>query len=39
VLVNYFDRINLSVAQQALHVEFGITAVMFGYLSSAYSWT
>ena len=39
VLVNYFDRINLSVAQQALHAEFGISVVMFGYLLSAYSWT
>jgi len=39
VLVNYFDRINLSVAQGALHAEFGITTVTFGYLLSAYSWT
>lgn len=39
VLVNYFDRINLSVAQQALHAEFGISVVTFGYLLSAYSWT
>ncbi len=39
VLVNYFDRINLSVAQQALHREFGITTITFGYLLSAYSWT
>lgn len=37
--MNYFDRINLSVAQQALHAEFGITVVTFGYLLSAYSWT
>lgn len=39
VLVNYFDRLNLSVSQDALHATFGISAVMFGYLSSAYSWT
>src|SRR5512133_3585270 len=39
VLVNYFDRINLSVAQDALHSEFGISDVSFGYLLSAYSWT
>jgi len=39
VLVNYFDRVNLSVSQQALHDTFGISTVMFGYLLSAYSWT
>lgn len=39
VLVNYFDRVNLSVSQQALHNSFGITAVTFGYLLSAYSWS
>ena len=39
VLINYFDRINLSVSQSALHAEFGITTVTFGYLLSAYSWT
>jgi MFS transporter, ACS family, D-galactonate transporter len=39
VLVNYFDRVNLSVSQQALTTTFGITSVMFGYLSSAYNWT
>lgn len=39
VMVNYFDRVNVSVAEQALHVEFGITSVQFGYLLSAYSWT
>ena len=39
VLVNYFDRVNLSVSQEALHATFGISAVMFGYLLSAYSWT
>jgi sugar phosphate permease len=39
VLVNYFDRVNLSVSQDALHHAFGISTVTFGYLLSAYSWT
>jgi MFS transporter, ACS family, D-galactonate transporter len=38
VLVNYFDRVNLSVSRDALQDTFGISAVMFGYLSSAYNW-
>jgi ACS family D-galactonate transporter-like MFS transporter len=39
VLVNYFDRINLSVSREALHAAFGISTVTFGWLLSAYSWT
>jgi ACS family D-galactonate transporter-like MFS transporter len=39
VLVNYFDRVNLSVCQNALQADFGISIVTFGYLSSAYNWT
>jgi MFS transporter, ACS family, D-galactonate transporter len=39
VLVNYFDRVNLSVSQQALTAAFGMSTVVFGYLSSAYNWT
>src|SRR6266567_1693085 len=39
VLVNYFDRVNLSVSRDALQASVGISAVMFGYLSSAYNWT
>jgi len=39
VLVNYFDRVNLSVSRDALQDAFGISAVMFGYLASAYNWT
>ncbi len=39
VLVNYFDRVNLSVSRDALHDAFGISTVMFGYLLSAYNWT
>ena len=39
VLVNFFDRVNLSVSQDALHAAFGISTIQFGYLLSAYSWT
>ncbi|HZQ55985.1 MAG TPA: MFS transporter [Bryobacteraceae bacterium] len=39
VLVNYFDRVNLSVARDALDAEFGISTVTFGYLASAFNWT
>ena len=39
VLVNYFDRVNLSVAQEALHHDFGISTQTFGILSSAFNWT
>ena len=39
VLVNYFDRVNLSVSSNALVATFGISDVVFGYLSSAYNWT
>ena len=39
VLVNYFDRVNLSVSHDALIATFGISNVVFGYLSSAYNWT
>jgi MFS transporter, ACS family, D-galactonate transporter len=39
VLVNYFDRVNLSVSHAALYTAFGISNVTFGYLSSAYNWT
>lgn len=39
VLVNFFDRVNLSVSHDALHSSFGITTVQFGFLLSAYSWT
>jgi MFS family permease len=37
--VNYFDRVNLSVSRDALYTTFGISTVMFGYLSGAYNWT
>ena len=39
VLVNYFDRVNLSVSEASLYTAFGISSVTFGYLSSAYNWT
>jgi len=39
VLVNYFDRVNLSVSHDSLITAFGISNITFGYLSSAYNWT
>ena len=39
VLINYFDRVNLSVSYNSLFAAFGISDVIFGYLSSAYNWT
>jgi len=39
VLVNYFDRVNLSVSHAALFTAFGISNITFGYLSGAYNWT
>src|ERR1700726_1278443 len=39
VLVNYFDRVNLSVSHDALQSAFGMTEVMFGVLSTASNWT
>ncbi|MBS1799675.1 MAG: MFS transporter [Acidobacteria bacterium] len=39
VLVNYFDRVNLSVSHAALVTAFGISDITFGILSAAYNWT
>ncbi len=39
VLVNYFDRVNLSVSHNALYAAFGISDITFGYLLGAYNWT
>src|SRR6201996_4809161 len=39
VVVNYFDRVNLSVAHAALITTFAISNITFGYLSAAYNWT
>jgi MFS transporter, ACS family, D-galactonate transporter len=38
ILISYFDRVNLSVSKEALHNAFGMTPVVFGFLSSAYNW-
>src|ERR1700749_1226568 len=38
-VVNYFDRVNLSVAHAALVPPFAISNITFGYLSAAYNWT
>lgn len=39
VLVNYFDRVNLSASHAALIASFGISDIAFGYLSGAYNIT
>jgi sugar phosphate permease len=39
VLINYFDRVNLSVSHAALIATFGISDVTYGLLLSAYNWT
>ena len=39
ILVNYLDRVNLSVSHAALYTTFGISNITFGYLSGAYNWT
>jgi MFS family permease len=39
VLVNIFDRVNLSVAMIPLQQEFKLSAVATGYLLSTYAWT
>lgn len=39
VLVNYFDRVNVSIAHEALRSEFGLSNVGFGYVVGAFNWT
>jgi len=39
ILVNYFDRVNLTVSGADLRREFGIDDIGFGYLLSAFGWT
>ncbi len=39
VLVNYFDRVNLTVSHNDLHATFGISDITFGYLLAAYNWS
>jgi MFS family permease len=37
ILINYFDRVNLSVAHTGLERSFGINDVVYGYLLAAYN--
>jgi MFS family permease len=37
ILINYFDRVNLSVAHTGLRDSFGINDVVYGYLLGAYN--
>ena len=39
VLVNYFDRVNIAVAHDALYRDFGISTFTFGLLLSSFNWT
>ncbi len=39
VVISFFDRINLTVSQDALHASFGLSIIAFGVLSSAFSWS
>jgi len=39
VIINFFDRVNLSVAITPLKGEFGLSTVAIGYLLSTYSWS
>ena len=39
VIINFFDRVNLSVAITPLRGEFGLSTVAVGYLLSTYSWS
>jgi ACS family D-galactonate transporter-like MFS transporter len=39
VVINFFDRVNLSVAITPLKGEFALSTVAIGYLLSTYSWT
>src|ERR1700690_2399051 len=39
ILVNYFDRVNLTVSGGALRGEFGIDDIGFGFLLSGFGWT
>lgn len=38
ILINYIDRVGLSVAQDPLHTEFGIGPAEFGILSGTFFW-
>src|ERR1039458_1556198 len=39
VLVNYFDRVNLTVSHDAIFARFGLSELTFGLLAGAYNWT
>jgi MFS family permease len=39
VLINYIDRVNVSVSHASLYAAFGVSDVVFGYLSGAFNWT
>lgn len=39
ILINYFDRINISVAAPQLQKDFGLTPVEMGFLFSAFFWS
>jgi MFS transporter, ACS family, D-galactonate transporter len=39
ILVNYFDRVNLSAATPAIMSEFHMTPTMFGIIASSFAWT
>ncbi len=39
ILINYFDRVNISVAAPQLQQEFGLTPVEIGLLFSAFFWS
>jgi hypothetical protein len=39
VLINFLDRVNLSVAHDAMRSTLHIGEVAFGYLAGAYNWT
>jgi len=39
VIVNYFDRVNLTVSHNAILAGFGLSEFTFGLLAGAYNWT
>lgn len=39
VIINYIDRIALSVASKSISTEFGFSPIQMGYLLSAFLWT
>lgn len=39
ILINYFDRVNLSVAHPDLTRQFGVNDIQYGYLLSGFAWT